>query len=294
MVKAKSITSFLLLNILFTSCQFSQSVKKDLVTGAYYKGNGISTDGVEIAINGKKENKNNFVFGDKVTFTFNNVEGLKKVDGKIFPKLAMYVLENERDTVLTFPNLLDVSEEGSKLSPLQLSIDLITALPIGDNYKVTVEILDSKDKGTLHYEMPFKVQRSDILQINAQGLAYDNIYLWNKNEDKTIIDNTVSQNEALLLNFEGLKGMQEIEGSVYPMLSMEITDSQGRKMFSSDNLLHKLTEEGIEPKDLEKGIIYGTIYFTQGAITNPCSIKAVLKDKNGDGSIVVTGNINVK
>ena len=42
-----------LITVIFSACEFNQSVNKDLNTGAYSRGNGIGCDDVKIQINGE-------------------------------------------------------------------------------------------------------------------------------------------------------------------------------------------------------------------------------------------------
>ena len=64
MLKIKRI-SLLISIIVFNSCQFSQSVNTDLITGAYSRGNGIGIDDVIIEINGKAEKEMNLFMEKK-------------------------------------------------------------------------------------------------------------------------------------------------------------------------------------------------------------------------------------
>ena len=43
------------------------------------------------------DNRNEFVFGEKVNLVFNNVSGLTNSNGKTFPELSMYIVKNDID-----------------------------------------------------------------------------------------------------------------------------------------------------------------------------------------------------
>ena len=149
--------------ITFNSCQFNQSVNTDLITGAYSRGDGIGIDDINIEINGKIEKRNEYVFGEKVNLIFNNINGLTKKENKTFPGLSMYIVKNEKDTVLSNPNLLKSLDNGTDLFPLQLRANFRTALPYQneEKYKVFVNIWDKKGAGKVTYELPFTITEHD-------------------------------------------------------------------------------------------------------------------------------------
>lgn len=144
--------------IILNSC--NQSVNKDLITGASSRGNGIGCDDVFIEVNGNIKKTNEFIYGDKVNFLFNNISGLKYVDGKVFPGLSMYIVKNKKDTLLSADDLFKNLKDGTDLSPLQLKAKLTARLPHKNNekYQVLIKIWDKKGTGTFSYEMPFIVK----------------------------------------------------------------------------------------------------------------------------------------
>ena len=165
--KMQEIKTFILLVVIttFGSCQFNQSVNKDLTTGAHSRGDGIGVDDISIQISGESDNRNEFIFGEKVNLVFNNVSGLTNSNGKTFPGLSMYIVKNEKDTILSNPNLLKSLNNGTDLSPLQLRASFISALPNhnDEKYKVFVEITDKKGEGKFNYELPFTVKKNKLL-----------------------------------------------------------------------------------------------------------------------------------
>jgi hypothetical protein len=71
----------------------NQSVKIDLTTGAYSRGDGIGCEDVIIQINGDVDNRNEFIYGEKVKFIFNDITGLKRENGSVFPGLSMFIVK---------------------------------------------------------------------------------------------------------------------------------------------------------------------------------------------------------
>lgn len=284
--KTLSLISVLLI---LGSCQFSQSVNKDLTTGAYSRGDGLASDEVIMEVNGKVEKRNEFFYGEKVNLIFNNVNGFKKHDNKSHPELAIYIVKNEKDTVLSNFNLLKNLENGTDISPLQLQANFTTALPYQNNekYKVYVEIGDKKGEGKFSYEMPFTIKENDLLAINNNELQYSNIYLWNENLKQPVVDKTVNADQLLILILNGVEGFELENGKAFPIFSLDITDANGNKIISSPNLLNQFEDDGVDPEDLKKQLT-AKINFTEGKINNPCKLIAKVKDKNS------TKEINIK
>lgn len=278
----------------FSSCQFNQSVNKDLTTGAYSRGDGIGIDDIIIEINGEVDNRNEFVFGEKVNLVFNNVSGLTHSDGKTFPELSIHIVKNGKDTVLTNPNLLESLNNGTDLSPLQLQANFRTALPSQNNekYKVFIEITDKKGDGKFNYELPFTIKENNLLDIKSNGIEYSTIYLWNETLKQPAFDNNVSSEHLFILILNDIQGLELTDEKVFPIFSLDLTDNDGNEILSNPNLLSVYEQEGINPKDL-KSQLTAQLTFTEGKINNPCRLNAKLKDKNSSKEISISTELNI-
>lgn len=274
--------------ILFSSCQFNQSANKDLITGAYSRGDGLGSDDVLIEVNGKVEKRNEFVFGEKVNLVFNNVTGLTKLDEKTYPGLSMYIVKNEKDTVLSNPDLLGDITDGTALSPLKLQANFRAALAYQNNekYKAYLQIWDKKGEGKFNYELPFTIKENDLLKITNNDIEYTNIYLWNETLKQPVFDKNISPEHLFILIIEGAKGLELSDNKVFPVFSLELSDNKGGKIISNPNLLSAY-KEGVDPKALENQLT-AKISFSKGKISNPCKLVAKLKDENSSKEITVT------
>ncbi|WP_420575103.1 hypothetical protein [Kordia sp.] len=293
MLKIRAIT-LLIVIATFSSCQFNQSVNNDLTTGAYSRGDGIGVDEITIEVNGKTDNRNEFVFGEKVNLVFNNVSGLTNSNGKTFPQLSMHIVKNGKDTIFSNPNLLKSLNNGTELSPLQLQANFRTALPNHNNekYKVLVEITDKKGNGTFNYELPFIIKKNDLLEINSNGIEYSTIYLWNETLKQPVFDSNVSSEHLFILILNDIEGLEITNQKVFPILSLDLTDNNGNKILSNPNLLGAYEEIGVNPKNL-KSQVTAKLTFTKGTINNPCKLTAKLKDKNSSKEINISTELNI-
>lgn len=295
-MKRIKLLGLLIVTFAFNACEFNQSVNKDLTTGAYSRGDGIGCDDIKIQINGKIENRNNFINGEKVNFIFNNISGLTRENGKVFPGLSMFIVKNEKDTVLQYLDLFADMEDGTDLSPLQLQANFVSALPHEDNekYKVFIKIWDKKGDGTFQYELPFSVEKNDFLKINSQNIGYSNIYLWDETKKLVVVNKEVNVENTLILVLEGLDGLEIVENKVFPSFSIDITDDKGNQILSNPNILEQYRNEGVDYDEFKSGQLPVTITFSSGQINNPCKLKASLTDLNSEKRIDISGELIIK
>ncbi|MGS2760921.1 hypothetical protein [Sinomicrobium sp. M5D2P9] len=282
-------------SILFVSCEFNKSSSKDFITGAVSKGDGINCDKVTIETGGQPTKNNQFVYGEKVNFVFENLTGFTKINDKTYPALSLDIVKNEKDTVLSYANLLADIYEGTSLSPLQLQANFTAALPYKNNekYKAHIHIWDAKGKGNFTYKMPFTVKDAGLLTIESTGIAYSTIYLWNESQKRPVVTSEINQNEKFMLLLEGIKGLTTENDMVFPTLSLELKDREGTKILDNPNLFSTFTETGINVDNVAKQLS-AVITFTQGEVKNPCQLIAILNDQKSDKRLKITTELKIK
>lgn len=285
----KPIIPTLLVGLLLNSCEFNQSVNTDLTTGAYSRGDGLTCDEVTLEINEEKENRNTFLFGEKINFSFNNIKGFKKEDGKVFPDLSLFIIENEADTIIKQPNLLNDLNDGTALDPLLLQAHFLSVLPFknGQKYKVNIHIWDKKGDGTFFYELPFTIEESKLLTITPKDIDYSNIYLWNESDQHVVFDNHIQSDDLLILILEGLNGLARTEGKVYPILSVNLTDRDGKKIIDNPNVLREYEISGIDAEGFTENQTAVNLSFTKGLFNNPYQLTVLLTDQKSSKNMVI-------
>ncbi|WP_053976613.1 hypothetical protein [Mangrovimonas xylaniphaga] len=295
-MKTKQRFGLIALGLTLSACQFNQSVNKDLITGAYSRGNGIGTSDISIEINGTIDNRNSFIDGEKINLIFNDVTGLNKEDGKAFPGMSMLVVKNATDTILNHTDLFADLKDGTDFSPLMLQANFMAALPHGNNetYKAFLKIWDKKGTGTFEYELPFSVSKNEILEISENHIQYSDIYLWDDTDKLVVVDESLNVKNKFVLILEGLEGFKEVEGKVHPALSIEFTDSKGTPIIRNENILEAYTLEGIDATQFRENQLPITLSFTPGQLNNPFQLKASLSDLNSDSSLYITSELILK
>jgi hypothetical protein len=282
----KTTIAALLLILTLAGCQFSKSVKKDLVSGLLTKGDGLSCEDVYLSVNTGKTNRNTFIYGEKLFINFNNIEGFNKENEYVFPGMRMFVISKTGDTVLQTNDLYGGYSEGIKLSPLLLIGDLTFASPMRskDEYTLHVIIWDKKGKGKITATMDFKIVSNDQIKIEANKVTFNEIYLFSKERDAVITDNIIKFNENIYVIFEGLSGLMEINGLVFPGLGVSATDNEGKIILDYKDLFSDYSENGITESDFKTRVsAHFTIFDTK--FKNPLHCNLIIWDKKSDNSI---------
>lgn len=291
-------SKFSLIGLFFIliSCEFNQSVKTDLTTGAYSKGDGLKCDDVSIEINGEVEKRTTFIYGEQINFIFSNVTGFKKESEKVFPILTITIIKNEKDTIANSENLLIDLSEGTELSPLELSAHFMAGFQFetADEFVAQVNISDDKSDGTFYYELPFKVQENKLLNIDAIGLVYKDIYLWNESKKMTIAKGNIEAVDTVLLLIEGLDGFKEVDGKIFPICMLEFNDNNGEKVIYNPNLLQEYDSVGVDSEEFRNGQLPIILTFNEGVYYNPYSLNLVLSDKYSTNEISISAKLDLR
>jgi hypothetical protein len=276
----------LLLTITLGACSFSKSVKVDLLTGLTTNGDQISCDDVFITVNGEKVNSNVFTYGDEFYLNFNEIEGFKRDNDRVFPNMDLIVTNTAGDTMLYSTDMYKNYPDGINLSPLLLQANVTVADPIHSNgdYILNVRMNDKKDKGTFNAKLNFKVIPSEKLVITSNNITFREIYLFSSNDKKVITDNKVKLNDKVYLLFEGLAGFTDLNGYVYPGLSIKASDEAGEQLLNYDDLFSEYSERGIAASDFVSQVS-SNLVFSSPEVKNPIHCTVTIWDKKGESKI---------
>ena len=280
--------------VLLTGCNFSKSIKVDLITGLTLSGNQLSCDDVFLSVKGQKVNTSTFTYGEKFSLNFKDLKGMKEETGKVFPDLGMFVIDASGDTIFQGKDMYAQYTEGINSSPVVLSVRLTAASPMhsGKDYTLIVRIKDKKDSGTFTAKLTFRVVSDQEIKIEAEKVSINEVYLFSKNSGEVITDNKVKADDKVYLIFEGVKGFNEINGKIFPGLSMKATGSDGTEIFSNNDLFSDFTGSGLSADDFKTQVL-ASLTFSSGSVKNPVRCNLVLWDKKGDSKINVSTDLEV-
>lgn len=291
----KTILKLFLFLLAIFSCQFSRSAKKDLVSGISSLGINISVKEVYLTVNGLRTQRNSFIYGETFVLNFSDVTGFTKENGNVFPGMIMTVVNQAGDTLMQTDDLISGYPDGMNFTPLVLTADLTVASPIksGGTYTVIINIRDKKGTGTYKSKFDFRVVKNDKIIVEPSKVKYDEIYLYSQGNDKVIIDNKIKFNDNVYIIIEGLKGFKEINGMVFPGLSIKVSDSEQNTLLESDDLFTDYNTSGIASADLAQRVsAHFNIPGTQ--FNNPLHCELTVWDKKSDATIKVIADMVVE
>ena len=293
-MKKVAIIKLVIITLLFHACSFNKSINKDLITGAVTTGNDLSCDAVYMQINGETIHRNTFIFGENVNFIFNDINGFKQENGKVYPEMSMVIIKKENQMVFSELSLLNLTD-GTSLSPLQLKANFIAGFPYQNNekYEVLLTIWDTKGDGKFTYKMPFKVQENKLLTITSNNMKYSSIYLWNETENKVVTDNKIVAKNKYSLLLEGIDGLIAENKKVFPMLSILLTDNKGNMIIADQNLYSKYAS-GFDAITFSEKQLPITLTFKDGQFFNPYRLKVILKDEKSENKLSILTNFTIE
>ena len=282
------LTTAFFIVLTFFSCDFNPSGNKDLSTGAYSRGDGINCNEVIININDEKDNRSEFVFGEEVAINFNDITGLTQTEGKTFPGMSIYIIKNEKDTLVSNSDVLADVTSGTDLTPLQLHANFkaIFDYKNEEKYKLFVEIWDKKGNGKFKYILPFTIKENNLLNIQSEGIKFSSIYLWNESLKRPVIKNEVDGRSELILILNGIEGFNLKQGRSFPVFTLDIIDNSGNKILFDPNVLYENEDIGFNPVILKEQL-FAKINFSGSQVDNPCQIIAHLKDQNSNKELTI-------
>jgi len=291
----KTKISFVLLVLTLVSCRFNKSVKLDLISGLSTSGNLISCEDVYLTVDDQKISRNTFTYGEEFFLNFNNIEGFKKENDKVFPGMSIAVLNKTGDTLLQAKDVYNSYKDGISIFPLMLQAKITMASPIRSkgNYTLFVKIWDKKDIGTFSAVLGFNVTPSGKIKVETSNVSFDEIYLYSKDRNKVLTDNKIKVNETAFLLFEGLSGLKAENEKVYPGLSIKGTDDAGTEVLKYDDLFAEYSSSGISITDFATQVSSNFIFSTSD-VKNPVHCVVSIWDKKSDAAIKTSFDLIVE
>jgi hypothetical protein len=289
------ITASVVFLLILSGCNYSKSVKKDLISGLYTTGDGLKCDDVYITAGEGTVTRNTFVYGEKFVVNFNNIEGFTRENEAAFPDMTLYVVSSAGDTALYAGDLYGNNTDGFKISPLLLNSDVTVASPMksGGSYKLFVKISDRKGTGKFSAEFAFNIIPNEALKVEATGVKYNEIYLYSKERGLVLTDNKAKFNENVYFILEGLSGFKEENGMVFPGLSLKGTDNAGTVILDFADLFAEYSTTGLSTSDFNSRIASNFI-LTGSEFKNPLHCELIIWDKKSDAKVKTVTDIVIE
>lgn len=255
--------------------------------------NGIQAENIILDVNGIEEDRNVFTYGELITLKFENVTGLQKENGLVFPKGSISVTNEQQDTIDRGINIF--GDEGMSDNPLNLPVQIQAGLAQSYNtqYTLHVNIEDAKGEGSLQMKMPITIIENERFNITTDSIQYNAIYLLDKTSNTVIVDNKVKQSDGVVILYEGIKGLTSDDiNYVYPGLSIQLVDNSGKVILENENMLDTYKVLGFKSRDIEQSLPIN-IAFKDSPIENPVKLTATLFDLKSNRKLVLATDLEV-
>ena len=137
----------------FSACNFSKGVKKDLNTGLSASYNGAALEDVFLADSSEQKLKSNKVkLGDKVMVLATGVENFTIEDGKVFPGCQIIVTDKNKNELLNLPDAFANRENGLAAEEAKNMKGIVYTgepMAVGESYHLKVKFFDKKNPETV-------------------------------------------------------------------------------------------------------------------------------------------------
>jgi hypothetical protein len=294
-MKARIIIAAILFMGTLPACQFSKSLKKDLISGLSTSGNILSCENAYLSVNGEITSQNTFTYGEEIVLNFNNMEGFKRENDNVFPGMQIFIIDSSGDTILRGDDLYGEYKNGLNFSPLLLTANITAASPMKSllGYSLFVNIWDKKGTGTFSAKLDFKVVPNPRITIEANKVSFSEVYLYSKEKGKVIPENNIKFNENTYLILEGLSGFLVENGMVFPGLSLKVTDNEGNMILDTKDLFADYNKRGLAYTEFNSQVS-SNFLIPASAVKNPLNCELTIWDKKSDSKLIVKTDLVIE
>jgi selenophosphate synthase len=130
---------------LFTSCNFSKGVKKDLSTGLSTSYNGFAVEDVYLTVDGNKLSSNKVSLGKEILVVANGVENYGEKEGKVFPGCSILLTDKAGKEILNLADAFADMKDGvesNKASTLNATLNTGNPMVVGQTYHLKTRFYD--------------------------------------------------------------------------------------------------------------------------------------------------------
>lgn len=289
-MKYQIFKSTVLVLFFLMGCKFDKSVSKDFNTSISTEGNGLSVDEVIVSTDAERLDDNVFIYGQKLTTDFENMQGFTVENGLYYAKMGFEITNADGEVIMKEDNLLDTAM-GQDASLKTLSGELILAQPMhsGQKYMVKYHITDEKGGGTFSSKMDFEILPNPAIQVQESGLKALEVYVFNKDTQRVITNAETNFDNIMQFQFDNLEGYTVVDGFVAIDLSIKVADAKGEQILYNKNAFENMP---LTEADLEEGI-GGVLVFSEGIINNPVTWEVEMWDMNSEARLKGVTQLNV-
>lgn len=286
--------STLLVGIIFagiTSCNFSKSVSKDLISGMTTKGDGLSAENVYVTINDEIISDNEFYYGQDIITNFENMDGFVIENNRFFPMMQVVLVSKKGDTIMYEPDLLK-ADAGFDASLKTLTGNMILARPIytDDDYTMLYTITDKKGTGKYSSELKFNILHDPLIKVSKKGLDFKEAYLMSLTKKDMILNGKMAFDELVLMDFQDISGYKSSNGQVALGLKIYVVDAANNVIL---DMADAFNGREVGEEEMKNGV-GAQLQIKKGRIQNPVNFQVTIWDKNSDAKLTAETKLTVE
>jgi selenophosphate synthase len=134
---------------LFTACNFSKGVKKDLTTGLSTSYNGFAVEDVYLTVDGNKLSSNKVTLGKEINIVANGIENYEEKGDKVFPGCSILLTDKAGKEILNIADAfadMSAGVDKGKASLLTATLNTGNPMQVGETYHLKTRFFDKQNK----------------------------------------------------------------------------------------------------------------------------------------------------
>lgn len=225
---------------------------------------------------------------------FFDVEGFNRKDSLAFLGMSSTITKGS-DTISQTPDIFQDLKDGIDNTPLSMGCYFRAISPYreNDDFKIHIKGWDKNGNGTFYFEMPFKIRTNPRFHISENGLTYGTVFFYDENAGESNNDNIFYQDGQMLLWFEKLSGFDNINGMIYPAMSIMISDSLGHILIDNKNVLADFSVSAIAPASLDS-IFPIDLHLSKGLASPKANVEIKVYDLKSQKYLELKTEIEIK
>ena len=158
-----------------------------------------------------------------------------------------------------------------------------------EKYKAFLMIWDKNGIGTYNLEFQFNIIHNPQITIKSKGVEYDEVYLFDNENNKAITNHLIKVQQKVFILFEGLQGFEVQDDSILCGISLKVVDKNNSIILDDADLMNntKMSAQEFSTQ------VAPYFLVNKSSIENPLKCYCLIWDKKSDKSISADFSVNI-
>lgn len=292
----KKISTVLFFSLVLTQVSCGLFDKKEVVEPlAEVVSNGLEIEGYQILLGDDQVLNHTLIYRENLTVSLSNVTGFTPVESDLSQDWKRY--EERYYVVKSGGDTISSGYTGANLpkSDFNFSLSLDHPFKKNSDYVLYYRLRDVSSDKWVSLTYHFSVEPNLQIVTAPQGLSYMRVRVVDT-ADNRIKAQEIPAESAIFLLVEGVRGFEEKDGKVFPLVTYEVVDAYDNQVLYERNILEEFEETGIDPEKLAAHAIPIGIFLNTNDMTvkNPWQVNVIISDLNSTHRLDVSFKVDVK